>query len=189
MTLPLIDVPKPRRRRFRFVRLALLLAVLGGLVWFCLWGGASNATYTTQPVSLAEFKSRFGDTKLDLPPSASRIYYAQSCGTLRGWTQAYRFDAPAADCIAYGNKLLDRCKAEAKKAQYPLDPDTTLLPLTTSPPPIEKAMLNQMGLSSVDWCDVETVREGFVGQECPPWSNGTFWIDSDRGRFYYFFAD
>ena len=89
----------------------------------------------------------------------------------------YRFDAPAADCIAYGKHLLKQGK-------------DNLVALTTPPDPFRKSYFDAMGLSKVDWFDVETIRSGFEGHQEPSDHPGmTFWIDTDRGRFYFFSSD
>ena len=68
-----------------------------------------HADFTTEPLSLSEFQGRFPEAELELPASATRIFYAQSNVGLRGFTRMYRFDAPSPDCIAYPPMRITRC--------------------------------------------------------------------------------
>lgn len=91
----------------------------------------------------------------------------------------YRFDAPVLDCIAYGKRLLQ---------QNDSSDATDLIPLKSSPEPI--GGLDHMGLEKVGWFDVETVRSGFEGHQVrSAYPKGVFWIDTDRGRFYFWESD
>jgi len=182
------DFSKPRRRWFHYVLATLLLIIVGfiGAAWVAV--KIPHAEFTTEPLSFSEFRDQFPEAKLDLPASVTRILYAQSYVGVRGFVRMCRFDAPSPDCIAYGKGLLQRCKQSAKDRREREAVATDLVPLTTSPPPMDRQSLSDSGLEKVDWFDVDTVRSGFLGRESHG-GNGTFWIDTDRGRFYYFWAD
>jgi hypothetical protein len=138
-----------------------------------------EADFTTAPLSLSEFYNRSGRAG-GLPVTAMNLYYA-SAHRGHGFVSMYRFDAPAADCIAYGRQLLEQRGAPK---------DAGLVALTASPDPLGKLGLDAMGLSKVDWFDVETIRSGFVGHQEPSTQPGMrLWIDTDRGRFYFYSSD
>jgi len=137
--------------------------------------------YTTTPLSLSEFyrRSHHGG----LPVTATNLFFASAQRGFVGFVDMYRFDAPAADCISYGKRFLQ----QFDKSQTP-----DLTPLKTSPKPIGSRYLEAMGLSKVDWFDVETIQSGFEGHREPSQSGRpgmTFWIDTNRGRFYFYSSD
>ncbi|MCE5302393.1 MAG: hypothetical protein LLF97_04690 [Planctomycetaceae bacterium] len=170
--------------------MCLIGLVLVGGCWIVGYINLCNPhpDFTTTPLSLADFNGRFPHAEeLKLPRSAANIFYAQSCGGFQGWTQLYRFDAPVSDCIAFGNRLLQENRFAPQQPDAPKVSDMT--PLTSSPAPIKKEALEAMGLGKVDWFDVETIRSGFEGQVGSMSPNGMFWIDMDRGRFYFYSLD
>jgi hypothetical protein len=136
-----------------------------------------NAHYTTTPVSLREYDG--GET---LPPTAANIYYARARRGFMGFISMYRFDAPAADCIAHGKRLL-----KEKDSFW----DVELTPITSPIKLLGTGYADSMGLSQVKWFDIETIRSGFVGHQDATDEHRlrTFWIDTDRGRFYFLSSD
>jgi len=174
---------------FRYVEL-LCLSLLGlGLLAFVLllcFAPYLNERFKTPivvrtdaPLTRSEF-FREGDrlTLLAampaLPQSAANICYANS---KVGLDQAVllRFDAPRADCAAFGELLLEGAGANA-----------TSLTRLTNPPESQLGMLREFGLESVDWFDIENIHDGFEGRRDATAANPAiqFWIDDGRGRFY-----
>ncbi len=153
---------------------------------------------TDRPLSLSEFNREFGGE--DLPDSASNIWYANAAtGGRSGVVILYRFDAPFEDCIAHANLLIERNnKAYGPDLQFGKD----LIPIDSELIPIGKdvlyrdserilrdnEMLKRLGLSKVDWFDIENIANGLtVGR--PMSHPSRFWIDTDRNRFYYCWWD
>ena len=144
-----------------------------------------RADFTTEPLSRPAFINRFGD--IGLPQSATNILYASSRVSM-GFAGArlYRFDGPVADCVAYGEKLI---RENNQQVERPDDfAPTALAPLTAPPERVQKEILGAYGLKKVDWFDVHTVRSGYEGRG-PPYALAHFWVDTDRGRFYYYWTD
>jgi hypothetical protein len=165
-----------------FFRSCQVVSVIGILLIAGLWIygqialNTPSAHYTTTPVSLREYRG--GEA---LPPSATNIYYANAHRGFIGFVTMYRFDAPAADCIAYGKRLL---KEEGCFW------DVELTPITPPVDPLGAGYTDSMGLSQVKWFDIETIRSGFIGhRDAGSQPRMTFWIDTDRGRFYYDSSD
>lgn len=173
-----------RKRFFSGCQIASIVGlVLVGGCWVVgyISLGSPHPYFTTTPLSLADFNSRFPHAdELQLPRSATNIFWAHSNRGFTGTMTLYRFDAPVSDCVAYGKRLLQQNDASHT---------TNLMPLTSSPAPIEREILEAMGLTKIDWFDVETIRSGFEGQACRLSPPGMFWIDTDRGRFYVYVTD
>ena len=161
--------------------LILFVLVVGCYVAFYIGINTPKAKFTTEPLSLSEFYKRSGHLG-GLPTAATNVFYVGSRVGFTGFVNLYRFDAPAADCISYGKRLL-----QENRASQPAE----LIPVKAPPEPISRRFLDGNGLAkAVDWFDVETVRSGFEGHL--EWSDrprATFWIDTERGRFYYFSSD
>ncbi len=158
-----------------------VVIIVGCLILVTSSFNTPKADYTTMPLSLSDFYSRSGEEG-GLPATATNLYYANSVVGFTGFVKIYRFDAPVADCVAYGKKLLKTGDAN----------DTKLTVLSSPPDPIGRGSLDHMGLAKVDWLDVETIRSGFTGHRDATKSGQpsmTFWIDADRGRFYFYSSD
>jgi hypothetical protein len=159
------------------VGLVLIPCCLFVVGWMTI--GRPHAEFTNEPLSLPEFYERSGHEG-GLPVTATNLFYARSTVGFRGMIRLYRFDAPVADCIAYGKHLLEQ------NGQAP-----ELTPFTPSREPPETpdaAGRDKSGLGQVDWFDAKTIRTGLVGlrkanpAKCP---RAKFWIDTERGRFYF----
>ncbi len=167
---------------FRACQVACLVGVV--LVGGCFIIGkigldTPKTNFTTVPLSLREFYDRSGSD--GLPTTAANLFYAKAQRGFIGFVDMYRFDAPAADCIAYGKRLLQ----QNGNSNIP-----SMTPLTVHPDPMGMSYLNAMGLGQIKWFDVETIQSGFMGHREPSERPGmTFWIDADRGRFYYYSSD
>jgi hypothetical protein len=179
---------KPTFGRWQIARLTILLLFIGCCIASCIAFCSARPDFTTTSLSLDDFKKRFPDAdELRLPRSAKNILYGQSSVGLRGWLQLYRFDAPVSDCITFGRQLLEKNRLSPLQ---PPDPKVVdLIPLASSPVPIDTEPLRWMGLSDVDWFDVESVHAGFEGHVESLAPHGVFWIDTDRGRFYFYSID
>jgi hypothetical protein len=165
-------------RAIQILALVCLALVVG--CWFLAQYeiGRPHAKFTAEPLSLHEFYERSGHQG-GLPAKASNLFYAHSNAGFTGFVFMYRFDAPAADCVAYGKHLLEQRGSK-----------TELAPLRSSPEPICRSFREAMGLGEVDWFDVETIQSGFEGNMEPSTRPGShFWIDTDRGRFYFWSSD
>ncbi len=175
------------QRFFRIVFWCIGLFAAGLLALYvvgCVMIMIPPPEYTTEPLSLAETRQRFGE--VDLPASATQIYYARSSAGFVGWLELYRFDAPLADCLAHGRHLLEKNQELARHDGR--TEAATLAPLTAPPDFPHEDMLGAMRLSAVQWFDVETIQAGMEGH-IPTIVNGVFWIDTKRGRFYYVTSD
>ncbi|MEN6451081.1 MAG: hypothetical protein ABFC96_11365 [Thermoguttaceae bacterium] len=142
-----------------------------------------KADYTTTPLTLSEFESRFPHD-IQLPKTATNLFYASSQCGFTGFVRLYRFDAPVADCLAYGRQLLLK-NDPTKKPEMPR--------MKSHPDGVSRDFLGGMGLSKVNWFDVEAMQSGFEGRREPSTQTAqpgmSFWIDADRGRFYFYSSD
>jgi hypothetical protein len=157
---------------------SIILGILlvGSCIAFRIGLDAPRASFTTTPIALREYRGNEA-----LPPTSTNIYWATAGRGFVGFVDMYRFDAPPADCIAYGKRLLKKN-----------DPfwDAELTPIVSSPEPMGTGYIDSMGLSQVKWFNIETVRSGFIGhRDAGSHPRMTFWIDTDRGRFYYYSSD
>lgn len=138
------------------------------------------------PLAYTEFTNRYPDNIVGLPSNASNIYEAFSSVGLGGGAHLYRFDAAVPDCIQFGERLIEGnglSPAEIEAFSFPLRTD-----FTASPNPVDIEFLSAYGLSAIDWFDVETISTGFSGFG-PPHGRAIFWIDTTRGRVYYYWTD
>jgi hypothetical protein len=164
---------------FRACRVAAIIVgvLLIGFCGFFYWGlDQPKADYTITPLSA------FGR---GLPLTATNYYYANSSIGFAGFLQLYRFDAPAADCIAYGKHLLEKTGGSVNAGL------TVLTPPVNNP--VSERNFKQMGLSEVKWFDIETIKSGFEGHRDASAESAqpgmAFWIDTERGRFYFQSSD
>jgi hypothetical protein len=165
----------------RIPLIVFLVLLLCAIFTSPFWLNSPKADYTVTPLSLIDFYNRSGVS--GVPATATNLYYAHAQAGFSGFVEIYRFDAPVADCIAYGERLL-KLHADSK--------DATLVFLASPPDPIGRNYLDNMGLAKVDWIDVETIRSGFTGHRDATESGQpsmTFWIDGDQGRFYFYSSD
>ena len=143
-----------------------------------------NADYTDHSITLTEFTNRI--TSIILPVAATNIHYARSAVGLGGRALLYRFDAPLNDCLSHAQHLIEINHSEADRPEW--HAPTNLVALSSPPHPIVRETLRPYGLSSIRWCDVESVRSGFRGRAGPS-GRASFWVDTERERFYYFWTD
>ena len=140
---------------------------------------------TKSPMTLSDFTHEFGVT--NLPPTASNIYYATSTlGMGFAGARLYRFEAPVSDCFAYAANLIEGNNAETDDAAHKAARNLT--PIASSPEPIHPDTLKAYGLKKVHWFDVEGIAAGVEGRG-PPMALAQIWIDTKRGRFYYYWTD
>ena len=136
----------------------------------------------SEPISAQMFQSVIGNNQL--PTSASNIWYARSSVGLGGRAFLYRFDAPEVDCQAYAQLINTSIPDQEGDTTTPI-----LKPLDASPNPIDHDSLQRAyGLNTMGWFDVENIHTGWEGRG-PPSSLASIWIDSERGRFYYYWTD
>jgi hypothetical protein len=160
--------------------ITLLVLLIGLFIYGQIALNTPESDFTAKPLSLHEFRSR-SSHGADVPATATNFYYATAHRGFVGFVDMYRFDAPLADCIAHGKQLLQQNGGQKAPG---------LVALTEPPQPFGKGCLDAMGLSKVDWFDVETIRSGFSARREPASQPGmTFWIDADRGRFYFYSSD
>jgi hypothetical protein len=157
----------------------LILLALVVAFWIAI--NTPKAKFATEPLSLVEFYKRSGHLS-GLPSAATGVFYVGSRTGPSSFRDLYRLDAPAADCISYGKNLLHE-----NRPSKPAD----LVPLRASPDLRADIPSGATSLArAVDWFEIESVRSGFVGHlEWPDRPTATFWIDTERGRFYYFSSD
>lgn len=175
-------------RRIRIVISAVIgVAILMGIVvgvgfvWLLSISGRPNVEIADHALTYEEAKSSY---QL-LPSSAGNIWSARSSVGMGGRAHLYRFDAPAQDCVAYANELISRSNSNSDSNHQV---STELLAISDSPDPVLPDMIQAYGFDTLDWFDVETVRNGFRGHG-PPSGLSSFWIDTDRNRFYYYWTD
>lgn len=163
------------------VLLVILLLFAGCLfietVWFQRM--VSEVHETSHPGTLEEMRKAM--PWVDLPASASNIWYATS--TMGA--SLYRFDASLTDCLAYAQSLI-ATNNSSERASWAVP--TQLVAITTSPEVINHDFLKGYRLNATEWFDVENIGEGWRGSG-PPGGLSYFWIDSKRGRFYYYWTE
>ncbi len=159
------------------------VAGLAGIGLLGLVAGCSHAEFTNQPMSLAQFTNQFSG--INLPVSATNIFFARSGVGLGGRALLYQFDAPVSDCLGYAQQLIELNNREADRPEWRV---TTNLVVLTTTPRIEKGTLRAYGLSKIGWFDLENIRAGFSGRAGPS-GLASFWVDTERGRFYYYWTD
>ena len=160
------------------------VAGLTGIGLLGLVAGCSHPEFTNQPITLAQFTNQFAS--INLPLSATNIFFARSSVGLGGRALLYQFDAPVSDCLGYAQQLIEASNRQADRPEWRVA--TNLVTLTTPPTLIENARLQPYGLSKIRWFDLASVRSGFSGRAGPS-GQGSFWVDTEHGRFYYFWTD
>ena len=159
--------------------LAIAIALIAGCFAMAL---RPQVQTISEPISVQMFQSVIGNNHL--PTSASNIWYARSSVGLGGRAFLYRFDAPEVDCQAYAQLINTSIPGQEGEIT-----PSILTPLEASPIPIDHDMLQRAyGLNTADWFDVEGINVGWKGRG-PPSTLASIWIDSERGRFYYYWTD
>ena len=159
--------------------LAIAIALIAGCYAMAL---RPKVQTVSEPISVDAFRLETGNNQL--PTTASNIWYARSSVGLGGRAFLYRFDAPEIDCQAYAHLINTSSPDQAGNST-----NSILTPLNTSPEPIDHDFLNRAyGLNTTDWFDVENIHAGWEGRG-PPSYLASIWIDSTRGRFYYYWTD
>lgn len=157
-----------------------------GTIAICVWLGWTifwpHATYSKQPVSLKEFTDQLG---IQPPPTATNFLFAKSYVGVRCHARFYRFDAPVADCLSYARELI-ALNQQGSDTEHQVTND--LQTLASPPAPIEAASLRLHGHGAIRWFDIENISTGYVGSE-PVDVRASFWVDTERGRFYYCWTD
>ena len=134
------------------------------------------------PISVDAFRLDTGINQL--PTMASNIWYARSSVGLGGRAFLYRFDAPEKDCQAYARQINASTSDNSGENANPI-----LTPLASSPTSVDHDFLKRAyGLNTTGWFDVENIHAGWEGRG-PPSDLASIWIDSERGRFYYYWTD
>lgn len=167
-----------------YVAISLVVLIGGCFVAGQIMIRIPQTHITKHPMALGEFVQEFGVT--NLPSSASNICYATSSLSM-GFAGArlYRFDAPLVDCLAHAQQLIARSNNGSDGDEQV---STQLIAISSSPQPIQRNILEAYGLRSVDWYDVDQVKNGVEGKG-PPCGLSLFWVDTDRQRFYYYWTD
>lgn len=145
-----------------------------------------NPSGTEEPLDFRAFTNAYPESIRGLPPTASRIYLATSSVGMGGRARLFRFEAPVADCVAYGEGLI------ASNGLTAIEREAFRLPMRTdfasSPDPVDIGFLSHFGLGGLEWFDVETITMGFNGRG-PPLGLSQLWVDTVRGRVYYYWTD
>ena len=165
------------------IALLTVLAIAIALVAGCYARALRPQIETiSEPISAQMFQSVIGNNQL--PTSASNIWYARSSVGLGGRAFLYRFDASESDCQAYARLINTSISVQEGDSTTPI-----LTPLASSPNPIDHNLLQRAyGLHTADWFDVENIHSGWEGRG-PPSNLASIWIDSAKGRFYYYWTD
>ena len=159
--------------------LAIAIALIAGCYARALRPQVSTIS---EPISAQMFQSVIGNNQL--PTSASNIWYARSSVGLGGRAFLYRFDASEADCQAYARLINTSISVQEGDSTTPI-----LTILGSSPKPVDHDLLQRAyGLNTASWFDVENIHSGWEGRG-PPSNLASIWIDSDQGRFYYYWTD
>ena len=168
---------------FAVAGVSMLIGIVVALGFVCLlsMSGIPDVQTSEHPQAYAEAKPLFSG----LPSTASNILSARASVGMGGRASLYRFDAPADDCLAHAQLLINRSNGNSDSNHQV---STELIAITASPEPLAANMRRAYGLEKVDWFDVENVRNGFTGHG-PPSGLSSFWIDTDRNRFYYYWTD
>ena len=159
--------------------LAIAIALIAGCYARALRPQVSTIS---EPISAQMFQSVIGNNQL--PTSASNIWYARSSVGLGGRAFLYRFDASEADCQAYARLINTSISVQEGDSTTPI-----LTILGSSPKPVDHDLLQRAyGLHTAGLFDVENIHSGWEGRG-PPSSLASIWIDSEQGRFYYYWTD
>jgi len=171
-------------RRFFIIAGILIAGLLTCVIYVIVVMFWPHIHVTKRPLSLSEFRQEFGDS--DLPNSAGNINFASSSVGLGGRARIYRFDAPVQDCLEYARQQIKQSNSQpGPGGQVPTEPAA----ISAHPEPIDHSSLRSAyGLRDTSWFDIENIQHGFEGRG-PPYGLSQFWIDSDRGRFYYYWTD
>lgn len=165
------------------IALLTVLAIAIALIAGCYARAIRPQVQTiSEPISADAFRLETGIKQL--PTSASNIWYARSSVGLGGRAFLYRFDASEADCQAYARLINTSISDQEGDSTTPI-----LTPLASSPNPVDHDLLQRAyGLNTAGWFDVENIHSGWEGRG-PPSNLATIWIDSEQGRFYYYWTD
>lgn len=166
-----------------FIALLAVISIAVALIAGCFAMARRLQVQTiSEPISAQRFQSETGNNQL--PASASNIWYARSSVGLGGRAFLYRFDAPVVDCQAYAQLINTSIPDQEGESTTPI-----LTPLEASPTPIDHDLLHRAyGLNTTVWFDVENIHTGWEGRG-PPSSMASIWIDSEKGRLYYYWTD
>ena len=132
-----------------------------------------------------EFREAHPESIEHLPDSATDIRMAISSRGLGGRAILYRFDAPADDCAEFGELMIASNGLSATARESFKWPVRSVI--TNHPAPIDLANL-RVGLGRIEWFDIQSVSNGFSGFG-PPFGLSKLWIDTKRGRVYYYWTD
>lgn len=167
----------------RIATVLIGLAIMGVLALVILIQHP-RTDFTLQPITRPEFTNRFN--LFPLPANATNILYASASVGLAGGALLYRFDAPVSDCLRYAQSLVEVNNRDNARPEWRVAPN--LIALTNPPAPAEWTVLQSYSLERIEWWDVQNVRAGFSGHASPS-GLATFWVDTGRGRFYYYWTD
>ena len=161
----------------------VLVAIVAGVGFAYLLSisGRPNVQICDQAMTYDEVKA----TWQMLPSTASNIWTASASVGMGGRARLYRFDAPNSDCLAYAAQLITKSNGDSDTNHQV---STKLFAISDPPSAIEARMKKVYGLETIDWFDVETIRTGFTGRG-PPSGLSSFWVDTEKHRFYYYWTD
>ena len=167
------NLRKERKRRvWRRIKLAIVLAVPALLVWAIF---LPHVTKTSGPVSLDQADG----CPIPLPQGAKNIRFYKLF-QFNSFVEFVKFEAPADVCLEHIKPTLIAWGETFDYLRDRVEPVRDL-----EKPPYRNIFAEEFG---VTWFDPHTIRKGVIagggGSGIP-----TIWVDTERGVFYYQVSD
>jgi len=158
-------------------KLAAILLCAAVIVFVMAKLAGRRVETTTNPMTLSQARNDYG--LVDLPTTATEIYFARFSGFLGGRAVLIRFQAPVGDCMAFATNY---CQSFLRSQQIP----AALNWSAVSQPP-KTPSTSAYGINA-PWFDLTRLQAGVELSEpatyCP-----SVWIDTHTGTFYSFWTD
>ena len=133
------------------------------------------ATIIREEIPLTVERARAKDCPIPLPDSARNVQFDFYCEFI-DLDMLVRFEAPAGECRAFAQQLVDTHRTEEKRPSIKVSFESI-----SSPP---KDDLKDTEFGPVPWFDVASISEG-VTAIVPVGNYAQIWIDDKRGVFYF----
>jgi hypothetical protein len=154
----------------------LAVTALMGLFFYMMSEKCTD--HYTRPLTVEE--ARRDDCPIPLPDSAHHVQFAFAAGGLQALEILVRFEAPPDVCRRQVQVVFDHWAYQNKTAAYPL----LLRPLTKRLLPEKKDMV-----PDTSWFDIEQIEQGSSASGPAGSWQPEFWVDENRGIFYYKMTD
>ena len=167
---------RSRRGKTTFLKIALWSALFGTLGVAIVFGLLTAIffyemrtviTYHSDP-PLTVTEARQLHCPIPLPDSAKNIQFAYACGGLQAFEILVRFEALPPVCRAHFQALTNSSPANLR----PINSVSS------------RAVTDMFNAGKTSWFDIQNIVHGET-KDNTPYDNKHFWIDDDRGVFYY----